>query len=581
MTTATTMTELLRAARAWRDGDPDEETRAELSALIDAEDEAELRARMSGRLAFGTAGLRGILGAGSQRMNRAIVLTTTAGLGAYLLDNVPDVRTRGVVIGYDGRHKSREFADDAASVLAKMGIVAHLFPELGPTPLVAYAVLALKAAGGIMITASHNPPAYNGYKVYWENGAQIIPPHDVGIARAIDAIGPANEVARMSHERASSLLRDIPGTLVDDYLDAIVGLLPRRDVRPPLSIVFTPLHGAGGELGKKALERAGFLQVDMVAEQAAPDGDFPTVAFPNPEEPGAMDLALELAKKKNADLVLANDPDADRLAVAVPDGEGGYVQLTGNEVGVLLGHYLLTEGREGDDRLVISTIVSSPMLGNIASAMGIAYEETLTGFKWIANRAMDLAAREHKRFVFGYEEALGYSVGEVVRDKDGISAACLFAELAAVCKERGGSILGELERIARRYGLWVSSQRSVTVSGPDGRERMAAYMQTLRSSLPEAIGGKKVIASRDYLASTRTTADGKTTKLGLPTSDVLTFELEGGDRVIVRPSGTEPKIKFYFDHREAIADSEAMATARERAMAVLEGLSEIAEGVGD
>lgn len=571
-------TELLRVAEEWRDGDPDPETRAELDALLRANDEAELRSRFAGRLAFGTAGLRGILGAGSNRMNRAIVLQTTAGLATYLLATIQDVRERGIVIGYDGRHKSRDFADDAASVLAAHGIRAHVFPKIGPTPLIAYAVLELNAAGGIMVTASHNPPAYNGYKVYWENGAQIIPPHDIGIARAIDSIGPAKGIARMGLDEArkNGLLLDVSEEIVDRYLDKIEALLRRRDIRPPLSIVFTPLHGAGGELAKRALEKTGFTNVAIVAEQAEPDGDFPTVDFPNPEEPGAMDLALALAANEKADLVLANDPDADRLAVAVQDGRGGYLQLTGNEIGVLLGHYLLTEGEAGGDRLVISTIVSSPMLGAIAGALGVSYEETLTGFKWIANTAMDLAKSENKRFVFGYEEALGYSVGELVRDKDGISAACLFAELASVCKENGRSILDRLEDIAREYGLYVSSQRSVTVAGADGRERMAAYMQKLRARLPEAIGGKRVLASRDYLASSRTTADGKTTKLTLPASDVLTFELEGGDRVIVRPSGTEPKIKFYFDHREPIANHESMATARERAMKVLESLAEIA-----
>lgn len=294
-----------------------------------------------------------------------------------------------------------------------------------------------------------------------------------------------------------------------------------------------------------------------------------------------MDLALALASRQKAELVLANDPDADRLAVAVPDGKGHYVQLTGNEVGVLLGHYLLTEGRGRgaggkDDRLVISTIVSSPMLGAIAKELGVAYEETLTGFKWIANTAMALFESEHKRFVFGYEEALGYSVGELVRDKDGISAACLFAELASVCKSRNETILDELEKLARRYGLYVSSQHSVTVTGADGIARMAAYMQKLRASLPTQIGGRGVLACRDYLQGRRTLADGTMTKLVLPKSDVLTFELEGGDRVIVRPSGTEPKIKFYFDHREVIAESESLATARERAMRVLDALTEIA-----
>lgn len=570
-------TELRRAAEDWLKGDPDPRTRAELEEILQRGDEEALRERFAGRLAFGTAGLRGILGAGPSRMNRANVIQTTAGLADYLLQELPDSRERGVVVGYDGRRMSREFAEDCAGVLAKEGLRVHLFPKLGPTPLVAFAVLKLDAAAGIMITASHNPPAYNGYKVYWQNGAQIIPPHDTAIAKAIEKTPPANRIPLMALDEArrEGLVSDIPEGLVDAYLAEVEKLLPRRETRPNLKIVFTPLHGAGGALALAALRRSGFDDVTVVPEQAEPDGAFPTVAFPNPEEAGAMDLALALAAREEAELVLAHDPDADRLAVAVPDGEGNYVQLTGNEVGVLLGHYLLKEG-EGKDRLVISTIVSSPMLSFIASDLGVAYEETLTGFKWIANRAMDLGRTDNKRFVFGYEEALGYSVGELVRDKDGISAACLFAELSAVCKAEGRTILDELERISRKYGLYLSSQRSVTVSGADGIARMKAYMQSLRDSLPERIGGRKVIASRDYLSGMRTAGDGSRTSLSLPAGNVLTFELSGGSRVIVRPSGTEPKIKFYFDIREEISEGESVDVARARAMEVIEELSEIA-----
>jgi len=559
-------------ANAWLKADPDPETRAELEDLIRRDDERGLQDRFGTRLAFGTAGLRGLLGAGTNRMNRAIVIQTTEGLGRYLLEQVPDAKRRGVVVGYDGRKKSREFAEDAASVLAALGIRVHLFPKLGPTPLTAFAVLELGAAAGVMITASHNPPAYNGYKVYWENGAQIIPPHDVGIAKAIDRAYPANEAPRISLDeaRASGLLVSIPSELTERYLDRVEKLLPHRENRPDLPIVVTPMHGAGGELLLRALERCGFEQVTIVPEQAEPDGDFPTVAFPNPEEPGAMDLALALAAKTKADLVMANDPDADRLAIAVPNAEGVYVQLTGNEIGVLLGHYLLTEGDPSGRRLVISTIVSSPMLGHIAKELGVAYEETLTGFKWIANRAMQLEASDDMRFVFGYEEALGYSVGTLVRDKDGISAACVFADLAAHCKRQGRTILDELERIARRFGLYVSGQRSVTMTS--GLEGMAAKMRELRAQLPKRIADKNVLWVRDYLQGTATSAEGQVTKLELPKSDVLAFELEGGDRLTVRPSGTEPKIKLYADHREPIAEAEPLAAARQRAMRGVEEL---------
>ena len=572
-------TELRTIATAWLTADPDPETRAELEELLRKNDEAALRDRFGTRLAFGTAGLRGLLGAGTNRMNRAIVIQTTEGLGRYVLEQVPDAKRRGIVVGYDGRKKSREFAEDAASVLAGLGIRVHLFPKLGPTPLTAFAVLELNAASGVMITASHNPPAYNGYKVYWQNGAQIIPPHDVGIAQSIERARPANQAPRMSLRDAeeAGLLSYIPDELSERYLERVERLLPHRDIRPELSIVVTPMHGAGGELLWRALGRCGFDRVTVVPEQAEPDGDFPTVAFPNPEEPGAMDLALALAKKKKAELVMANDPDADRLAIAVPDPNGSYVQLTGNEIGVLLGHYLLTEGDQSGKRLVISTIVSSPMLGRIAKELGVAYEETLTGFKWIANRAMDREKSAGLRFVFGYEEALGYCVGDLVRDKDGISAACAFADLASYCKSQGRTILDELERIARRFGLYVSAQRSVTMTG--GLDAMTARMRDLRAELPKTIANKRVLSVRDYLQGTSTSADGSVTRLDLPKSDVLAFELEGGDRLTVRPSGTEPKIKFYADHRETIADGETLAAARERAMQVVqELLSAIASG---
>lgn len=567
------MTSDLRSiANAWLKADPDPETRAELEELLRAGDEAGLRDRFGTRLAFGTAGLRGLLGAGTNRMNRAIVIQTTEGLGRYLLEQIGDAKQRGVVVGYDGRKKSRELAEDAASVLAALGIRVHLFPKLGPTPLTAFAVLELGAAAGVMITASHNPPAYNGYKVYWQNGAQIIPPHDVGIAEAIERARPANEAPRISLDdaRQAGLLSPIPSELSERYLERVEELLPHRETRPDLSIVVTPLHGAGGEILLRALERCGFEQVAIVPEQAEPDAAFPTVAFPNPEEPGAMDLALALAARIKADVVMANDPDADRLAIAVPNAQGEYVQLTGNEVGVLLGHYLLTEGDASGRRLVISTIVSSPMLGHIANELGVSYEETLTGFKWIANRAMQLEQREGMRFVFGYEEALGYSVGHLVRDKDGISAACVFGDLVAHCKAQGRTVLEELERIARRYGLYVSAQRSVTMEG--GLDAMAAQMRSLRASLPKTIADKSVLVVRDYLQGTATSADGKVKKLELPASDVLAFELEGGDRLTVRPSGTEPKIKLYVDHREPIADGESLRVARDRAMQVVDEL---------
>ncbi|XYH93097.1 phospho-sugar mutase [Sorangium sp. So ce1128] len=585
---------VLEPAERWLAHDPDPETQSELRQLIDAARageegvRAELAERFAGPLEFGTAGIRGVLGAGESRMNRAVILRTTAGLARYLLGALGEkARSAGVVVGYDGRRMSREFAEDAACALAAAGIPSHLAPAPCPTPVAAFAVGHLGAAAGVMVTASHNPPEYNGYKVYWDNAAQIIPPHDTGIATAIDASPPADQVPRVPFDEARQrgLVRDFPEELEQSYLRAIRGLGVRSDGDRGLRIVYTPLHGVGNRLVRTALAQAGFTRVTSVPEQAEPDGAFPTVAFPNPEEKGAMDLAFALAKKEGADLVLANDPDVDRLAVAVRRPDGEYAQLTGNQVGVLLGHYLLTEGRaQGgggatERRLVLASCVSTPMLGAIAAALGVHYEETLTGFKWIANRAIDIERSTGARFVFGFEEALGYTIGPVVRDKDGISAAAVLAELAAVRKAEGKTLLDELEALTRKYGLYMSGQRSYTLRGVDGVGKIAAIMAALRKSPPAEVGGVPVAAWRDFEARTRTSSDGRTESLVLPPSNVLVYELDGGSRIIARPSGTEPKIKFYFDVREEVAPDEPLGDVEARATARLDALARAFSGL--
>jgi phosphomannomutase len=576
--------ELLARAERWLSQDPDADTRAELRALLDRAAPgqegreatlADLTNRFAGPLEFGTAGLRALIGAGESYMNRAVVRRTTAGLARYLLEvDAEAARSRGVVIGYDGRVLSREFAEDTACVLAAEGIPSHLSPIPCPTPLTAFAVTHLGAVAGVMVTASHNPPRYNGYKVYWSNGAQIIPPHDKGIADAINALpeGHAIKLLPFEEARAAGKIRLFEDEVELRYLDALRGLSVKRGGDRSIRVVYTPLHGVGDRLVRKVLDEAGFTGVVSVPEQAAPDGAFPTVAFPNPEEKGALDLAFALAKKEGAELVVANDPDVDRLAVAVRDPSGAYVQLTGNQLGVVLGHYLLTEG-PGGDRFVLASLVSSPMLGVIAQALGVRYEETLTGFKWIANRAMEIERETGARFVFGYEEALGYTVGSLVRDKDGIGAALLLCELAAVRRAAGLSLLDELEALARRYGLFVSGQRSVTLPGVDGVAQIGAIMRRLRGSLPDRIGQLAVVATSDLMAQTRTVKGEAPVALPLPASNVLTFELEGGSRIIARPSGTEPKIKFYFDVREPMAEGEAVSQARSRAEAKMDELS--------
>ena len=557
------MNDLAARAHAWLAEDPDPTTRDELRALLDAGDAAGLADRFDARLEFGTAGLRGVLGAGPNRMNRLVVLRTTAGLCAYLRATLPDAAARGVVVGYDGRRMSREFARDVASVLAVEGFVAHVFDDFAPTPLTAFAVKALGAAAGVMVTASHNPPEYNGYKVYWDNGAQIIPPHDVGIAAAIDAVP---SVAKYLDVPASDRVRPVPDAVTARYLQGLRALSPVSD-GAPLTMVYTALHGVGAKLATEVLGRWG--AVHSVPEQAEPDGAFPTVAFPNPEEKGALDLAYALATRVSADVVVANDPDADRLAVAVPRA-GGWAQLSGNDVGVLLGHHLLTESDAGEgDRIVAMSIVSSPLLGVVARALGVRCEETLTGFKWIANRALEVEAATGARFVFGYEEALGYSVGSLVRDKDGISAAYVVTGLAASLKARGETLAGRLEQIHRRYGYFASGQRNVTARGSDGMAAIARTMAAFRAAPLDALVGRAVVATRDYQHGTRTDAAGNVTPLGLPPSNVIAYELDGGSRVMLRPSGTEPKIKFYFDLREPIGAEESYSDAVARAQGTL------------
>ena len=540
------MTTLVERARAWADDDPDPATAAELRALVsragegDSRAVAELADRFSGTLRFGTAGLRGALGAGPMRMNRAVVIRAAAGLLAFLAERLEDAPL--VVIGYDARHGSAQFAQDTADVVAAAGGRALLMPQAWPTPVLAFAVRRLGADAGVMVTASHNPPHDNGYKVYLGGrvvtdagqGAQIVPPFDEQIAVAIEAVRSVASVPRDAADaRRSGGSQEVLGTgILDDYANRALLLAP-DGCATEIGVVLTPLHGVGGALVERVLREAGFEDVTVVAEQAAPDPDFPTVAFPNPEEPGALDLAYATASRVGADLIIANDPDADRCSVAIPDpvAEGGWRQLTGDEVGALLGERIASASA-GTGATLASSIVSSRLLAAIAAAHGLGHRSTLTGFKWIA-RVPGLS--------FGYEEALGYCVDPGgVRDKDGVTAALLIAVHAAQLASIGRTLADALDDIARRYGVHATGQLSVRVAD---LSLISDAMARLREVPPTALARSAV----------ERVVDLATGNAELPPTDGLLYETADHSRVIVRPSGTEPKLKCYL---EVIADVE-------------------------
>jgi len=564
--------ELRGAVEAWIADDPDSGDRAELRALLerafpaggpragagaDAGAGAELRDRFADRLHFGTAGLRGVVAAGPNRMNRAVVRAATAAVARWLAGAGPaggagPAARSSVVVGCDARHRSAEFAEEAAGVLAGAGISVHMLPQPCPTPLLAFAVRHLGMAAGVMITASHNPAADNGYKLYLSDGAQVIPPADAEIEKRIAALGPLAQIPVAA--AGSPLITRHGDEIAAAYLAAIVAA-SGPSAGPALSVVYTPMHGVAGRLMLRAMRLAGFAAPHVVAAQAEPDPDFPTVAFPNPEEPGALDLALADARRLGADLVVASDPDGDRLAVAVPHPGADWGMLTGDQVGALLGASLLerTAGQAAPEaRLVASTVVSSTLLSKIAAAAGVRYAETLTGFKWIARAADHVPGA---RFVFGYEEALGYAVGDVVRDKDGFGAALAMLRLAEGAKSAGRSVLDVYDDLERAHGVHLTSQLTLRTAD------QARVMSRLRAAPPGAFGGEPVIGLTDLAVGSGAQP------MTVPRADVLIFRLAGG-RVVLRPSGTEPKIKCYIEITEPAA-GRSLAAAREAAAARL------------
>ncbi|NOJ02489.1 phospho-sugar mutase [Vibrio splendidus] len=539
----------MQDAMNWLARDPDPRTREELQHLIDEGMHDELEDRFTQRLEFGTAGLRGKVGCGPNRMNRLVIQETATGLGHYLIEHVANATIRGVVVGYDGRLDSKQFAIDTASVLTALGIKVYLTSNVAATPIVAFGIEHFNAAAAVVVTASHNPPEYNGFKVYWENGAQIIPPHDAGIAGEID-VASTKPIPLMSLSDAEAQGKLV--WLTEGYYQtyrAAINQSPHVNntlESANTTITYTAMHGVGAKMAEDLLHDAGFHKVFSVAEQREPDGNFPTVNFPNPEEKGAMDLVINLAKSVDADIACANDPDADRFAVAVRTDDtartddASYKMLTGDQVGVLFAHYLLSKPHT-KNQLVGNSIVSSTLLEKVAQSHGATYFQTLTGFKWLANIGMQLED-EQNEFLFAYEEALGYTIGTQVRDKDGLSAIVVFAQLVEELKSQGRTVWDLLAQISFEHGVHTNAQRSIALD-PDS----PSIGSKLRAAQPKAINGVAISVIEDLQSSLRFVIGGNTEAINLPSSDVLIYHLEDGTRIIVRPSGTEPKVKVYYE----------------------------------
>lgn len=549
----------------------DEDTKAELKSI--AGDDKEIEDRFYTELEFGTAGLRGVIGAGMNRMNIYTVRKATQGLANYI--KKVGKEAQGVAIAFDSRRMSPEFADEAALCLAANGIKAYVFESLRPTPELSYAVRKLGCTAGINITASHNPPEYNGYKVYWEDGAQITPPHDKGIMDEVKAVTDFATVKTMEKEEAKKAgLYEVIGAAIDDaYIAELKKLVVHQDaidqVKDTLKIVYTPLHGTGNIPVRRVLKELGFQNVYVVPEQEKPDGEFPTVSYPNPEAAEAFVLGLAMAKKLDADLVLATDPDADRLGVYVKDSKTGeYHSLTGNMSGCLIGDYVIGQRKEREglpkDGAFIKSIVSTNMADAIAKYYGIQLVEVLTGFKFIGQKMLEFETKGTGTYLFGMEESYGCLTGTYARDKDAVVASMTLCEAAAYYKTQGKTLWDAMIDMYEKYGYYKDNVKAMTLKGIEGLEKIQTILETLRADAPKEIGGYKVLKVRDYKKDTITDlADGKVTSTGLPASNVLYYELEDDAWVCVRPSGTEPKVKFYYGIKgtsleEADAKSESL-----------------------
>ena len=560
----------------------DEATKAELRAI--SEDEKEIKERFYADLEFGTAGLRGIIGAGTNRMNVYTVRKATQGLANYIKS--VGAQEKGVAIAYDSRRMSPEFADEAALCLAANGIKAYVFDALRPTPELSFAVRTLKCTAGINITASHNPPEYNGYKVYWEDGAQITPPHDTGIMAEVKAVTDYANVKTMSKEDAVAVgLYEVIGANIDDpYIEALKSQVIHwdsiREVSKDLKIVYSPLHGTGNVPARRVLKELGFENVYVVKEQELPDGEFPTVSYPNPEAEEAFELGLKLAKEVDADLVLATDPDADRLGVRVKDKDGVYHTLTGNMSGCLLEEYELSQrkaaaGSRPEDGAVVSTIVTTNMAGAIAKSYGLRFIEVLTGFKYIGQQILGFENSGKGTYLFGFEESYGCLIGTHARDKDAIVATMALCEAAAYYKTQGKTLWDAMIDMYEKYGYYKDDIQSITLKGIEGLQKIQEILETLRNDTPAEIAGYKVLSARDYKKDTvKNLETGEVTATGLPSSNVLYYDLSDDAWLCVRPSGTEPKVKFYYGVKGAsLEDADARSAAfGEKVVAMIQAM---------
>ncbi|MBP9022965.1 MAG: phospho-sugar mutase [Spirochaetes bacterium] len=551
---------ILELAEKWSNAPFDDETRDEIKKLMDSKNEKELEDRFYRSLEFGTGGLRGIIGAGTNRMNIHTVGAATQGLANYIISQ--GKASMGVVVSYDSRIKSDIFSKDTASILAANGIKVYIFDDIMPTPLCSFAIRELKAVSGIMITASHNPPKYNGYKVYWNDGCQITPPHDTAIIKEAEKVDEITKVKRGNFDEfvKSGMIVLIGKDIQNKYIENLSKVVMNDDIDKNIKIVYTPLHGTGYKILPEVMKHFGFGNIILEPKQSIPNGNFPTVKYPNPEEKEALELAVKLAENKNGDIILATDPDADRMGVGFKNKNGKYVLINGNQIGTMIEYYLLTRLKEKNalpkNGAVIKTIVTTELQSDIAKDFGCAIFDVLTGFKWIGTLMRKFDETGEYKFIFGGEESYGYLPVEFVRDKDAIGACYFFCEMAGWLKSKGRTLADFLEEIYAKYGYYLEDLVSMTFEGKEGMEKIQKIMAFFRNNPPKDFAGCDVERvddiknlSRKYI---KTSKEEKISEL--PSSDVIQYFLSDGTKITMRPSGTEPKIKFYFSAKDKTAE---------------------------